>query len=107
MRKKYNDDFDDEENEFDVDEPEEIQNNGSDDEWTPELERESVSILGFIHCMSVNLEQFVSSWIVLEIYIFSTRTLFKCIFLVMVIFHNVYMSWKISDVFTLLLISYY
>lgn len=41
MRKKYNDDFDDEENEFDVDEPEEIQNNGSDDDWTPEMERES------------------------------------------------------------------
>lgn len=38
-RKKYDDDFDDdEENEFDVDEPEEIQNNGSDDDWTPESE---------------------------------------------------------------------
>lgn len=41
MRRKYNDDYDDEENEFDVDEPEAIQNNGSDDDWTPELERDS------------------------------------------------------------------
>lgn len=38
MKKKYLDDYDDEENEFDVDEPEEIQNNGSDDDWTPEME---------------------------------------------------------------------
>lgn len=37
MKKKYMGDSD-EENEFDVDEPEAIQNNASDDDWTPELE---------------------------------------------------------------------
>lgn len=34
MKKKYHES--DEENEFDVDEPEEIQNNATDDEWTPD-----------------------------------------------------------------------
>lgn len=36
MRKKSFADNSDEENEFDVDEPEEIQNNASDDDWTPD-----------------------------------------------------------------------
>uniref|UniRef100_A0A1B6MNH1 Uncharacterized protein n=1 Tax=Graphocephala atropunctata TaxID=36148 RepID=A0A1B6MNH1_9HEMI len=35
MKKKYADNSD-EENEFEVDEPEEIQNNASDDDWTPD-----------------------------------------------------------------------
>lgn len=50
MKKKYNDDYDDEENEFDVDEPEEIQNNGSDDDWTPEMESVSISYRSMTVC---------------------------------------------------------
>ena len=41
MKKKYIEGEDDSENEFDVDEPEELQGASDDDEWTPSNNREA------------------------------------------------------------------
>lgn len=44
MKKKNYAENSEEDNEFDVDEPEEIQNNASDDDWTPDKDVSVVNI---------------------------------------------------------------